>query len=60
MTERSGTAEVKVRNGSRTATLAVELMQMPPKRDMIIGLPHFRIFGFSVIGVPQVISQSTD
>lgn len=42
--QREGLALVCVINGSRIAIIMAKLMQMAPKRDMIIALPHFRPF----------------
>ncbi|KAI0559436.1 Retrotransposon gag protein [Gracilaria domingensis] len=60
MAEREGLALIQVESGTRTVGLNAEIMEMHPRRDMVIGLPQFPAFGFSVEGIPQVVSLAAD
>lgn len=55
MADRIGAVSVSVRNGTTEAECSLEVTKLPEGRAMIIGLPNFSTFGYTVEGVPTKV-----
>ena len=59
MAARRGKAYITVMNGDYTVPSSAEVMDMPPGRDLVIGLDHFQQFGYELRGVPALPPHSS-
>ena len=57
MAPREGVANITVECVEKKVECAAEVMEMPEGRDLVIGLPFFPHFGFSVDGLPALDSN---
>eukprot|EP00171_Calliarthron_tuberculosum_P006806 IDg6806t1 len=61
MAARKGRVHVSVGNGLRDVQCRCDVIEMPTRRDLVIGLSHFKNFGFNLSGVPALPNHiSTD
>ena len=54
MAERKGQVPLTVENGANLITTTAEILDMQDGRDMVLGLDHFKRFGFEIQGVPTL------
>lgn len=50
---RQGKTKLPIHNGSLIADIEMEIIELPPGRDMVIGLPDFPKFGYRIEGIPS-------
>ncbi len=60
LVERIGTVKITVRNGVKSVACSPDIMVMPPRRDLVIGLSHFALFGYELRGVPVKQPEDSD
>ncbi len=61
MANRSGFVKASVKNGDKTVKCTPDILDMPDGRDMVIGIDHFKDFGYAIHGIPtKTIEHNAD